>query len=203
MSRIGYILFFVFCLLVALTSLRFLVFPMEQAMGWMNHHVAAAPVAAYGHMLFGPLALALAPLQFSTGLRRRRPALHRILGRIAAMSMVIAGAAALALLPGFKGTPFAAAGFAALGGLWIGFTLIAVQAARVRDLARHRAFMMRATALSFGAVMLRILMAPLMARGWTVVETYDVTAWGCWLPSLLLVELWLARQRKRAPAGAL
>lgn len=203
MPRFGYALFALLCVVVALASLRFLVLPIALVMDAMLPHVAALPVAAYGHILFGPLALALTPLQFSTRLRRNRPGLHRILGRVAAVSMLLAGIASLALLPSFQGSLWAALGFATLGLLWIGFTGVAVQAARQRKFSRHRAFMLRATALSFGAVTLRLIMAPMMAQGWTVLETYDVTAWACWVPNLILVELWLARQSKRPPEGGL
>lgn len=194
------LIFAALCLLVALTSLRFLVAPIDLVMAHMAHYLPDRALAAYAHMVLGPVALAALPLQMHGGLRARRPALHRAVGRIAALAMVGSGVAALALLPGFQGSPFAATGFATLGVLWIAFTLIAVQAARARDLARHRAFMLRAAALTFGAVTLRIIMAPLMAQGWTVVETYDVTAWGSWVPTLLAVEWWLAKSKRAAVA---
>lgn len=197
------LLFAAACLVIALSSWRFMVLPFGLVMEHMVHYLPDRAVAAFAHLIFGPIALAALPLQMNARLRAHRPGLHRVLGRIAALSMLIAGAAALAMLPGFTGSWFAAAGFAALGSLWIIFTLIAVQSARTKDFARHRAFMLRAAALTFGAVTLRIIMAPLMAAGWTVVQTYDVTAWGSWLPTLLAVEWWLARQSKRAPAGAL
>ena len=197
------IFFFISCLLVAMASLRFLVMPIGLVMQHMEHYLPRFAWPIYGHMIFGPIALALLPLQMTTRLRAAKPQLHRVLGRIAVVSMLISGASSLAMLPGFKGSDFAAAGFAAMGALWIAFTLLAVQAARARDIPRHRAFMLRAAALTFGAVTLRIIMAPLMATGWTVTETYDITAWGCWLPSLLIVEGWMLRQSKRAPVGAL
>jgi uncharacterized membrane protein len=196
-------LFAVLCGLVALASLRVLLLPFDLVMAHMVHYLPDWAVAAYVHMICGPMALAVLPLQTSAGLRARRPGLHRAMGRVAAASMIASGVAALVLMLEFQGSGFAAAGFFTMAVLWIGFTVVAVQAARARDFARHRAFMLRAAALTFGAVTLRIIMAPLMAMGWTVVETYDVTAWGCWLPSLLLVEWWMLRQSKRAPVGAL
>jgi hypothetical protein len=45
-------------------------------------------------------------------------------------------------------------------------------------------------------------MAPLMAQGWSVVETYDVTAWASWVPNLILVELWLRRGTRRTALPA-
>ena len=40
-------------------------------------------------------------------------------------------------------------------------------------------------------------MAPLMVMGWTVAETYEVTAWGSWLLTLGVVET--RRKLKKAP----
>ena len=67
------------------------------------------------------------------------------------------------------------------------------------DLARHRWWMQRSLALTFSAITLRIIMAPLMASGWTVAETYDVTAWGAWVLNLIVLEWW---QRRRVAATA-
>ena len=37
-------------------------------------------------------------------------------------------------------------------------------------------------------------MIPLIAAGWTVVETYNITAWAAWLPNLALASLWTRRR---------
>ena len=65
--------------------------------------------------------------------------------------------------------------------------------ARAGDYDAHRRWMLRSRTLTFGAVTLRIIMGPLMAMGWTGAQTYDVTAWGAWVPSLILLEIWQSR----------
>lgn len=55
--------------------------------------------------------------------------------------------------------------------------------------------MIRSVALTFGAVMLRVYMTPLMASGWSVPETYQITAWASWVPNLIVVEWWFRRGR--------
>jgi hypothetical protein len=40
---------------------------------------------------------------------------------------------------------------------------------------------------------------PLIAQGWSVVETYQITAWASWLPDLIAVEISLRAKSKRAP----
>ena len=77
MSRLGFALFAATSLLVAVASLRVLVLPMDLVMQNMAHFVRDAPWRLWGHILGGPLALALAPLQMWTGFQRRWPRLHR------------------------------------------------------------------------------------------------------------------------------
>lgn len=192
-------LFWLLCLAIAATSLRFLIAPMALVMDHMTHYLPDLPLPLYGHLLGGPLALALAPFQLWQGLRRARPRLHRALGYGYVGAVIVAGGGALAMLPMFLGSAVAAAGFATLGILWIGFTLRGVLLARGGNLAAHRRFMLRSAALTFAAVTLRLIMAPLMAQGWSVVETYQITAWGCWVPNLIAVEVYLRWKSKRAP----
>ncbi len=192
-------LFWLLCLSVAAVSLRFLMAPLAVVMDHMAHYLPTAPVALYAHLIGAPLALALAPFQLWQGLRRKRPRLHRALGYAYVSAVVLAGVGALAMLPQFQGTVFAAAGFAVLGVLWIGITLRGVMLARGGQMAAHRRMMLRSVALSFAAVTLRLIMAPLMADGWTGLETYQITAWGAWVPNLIAVEIYLRYGSKKAP----
>lgn len=191
LSRFPVLLGAALCLIVAAASRRWIVLPLALSMPHMAHYSGAA---LWGHVLFGPLALALVPVQLSARLRARAPGLHRAAGYLSLVAIAVAALSALALLPRFQGIPFAAAGFAALAVLWIVFPALGLAAARRGDLAAHRRFMLRTSVLTFGAVTLRIIMAPLMAAGWSVTETYQITAWGCWLPFLIGLEVWMRRR---------
>lgn len=189
---------------IALVSLRALVLPMAVVMPAMAHFLSDAPVSAWAHVTLAPLALALAPFQLAGPLRRRFPTLHRWMGRLYGLAVLGAGGLSLALLPTSVASPLARTGFGVLAVLWIGFTVYGVLLARRGDIAAHRRWMLRSVALTYAAVTLRVVMAPLMAQGWTVAETYDVTAWGSWLFNLAVLEAWQRwpAQRKTAPEGA-
>ncbi len=191
-------LFWIASLAVGLMSLRWLVLPMDLAMPNMAHFQTDAPLALIAHLTGGPLALLLAPFQLWSGLRARRPGVHRALGRLYGLAILIGALGSLALVPAFTGSSFAAAGFVALALLWLATTALGIRAARARDFARHRRWMLRSVALTFAAVTLRVMMAPLMAAGWSVNETYQVTAWGCWLVNLAVIEALLWRRRRLA-----
>ena len=193
MSRLGFSLFAVTSLLVALASLRVLVLPIDLVMQHMAHFVTEAPWRLWGHILGGPLALALAPLQMWTGFRMRWPVLHRWSGRVYGLAVLVAGLAGLTLAPISDASVFARMGFFVLALGWLGTTGVGVWAAMQGDYARHRWWMQRSLALTFAAVSLRVIMAPLMTAGWTVSQTYDVTAWGSWLLNLAVLEWWQRR----------
>ena len=196
LARLGFAAFALFSLVVAVASLRVLLAPFELVMPNMAHFVTEAPWRLWGHVLAGPLALALAPLQLWSGLRMRRPGLHRWSGRVYALAVLVAGLAGLTLAPTSDASGFARAGFMVLAVLWIGTTGVGVSMAMRGNLARHRRWMQWSLALTFSAVTLRLMMAPLMAGGWSVAETYDVTAWGCWLANLAVLELWQWQRRR-------
>ena len=201
MSRITYWAFAILSLLIALSSLRGLIAPLPLVMPNMAHFLDSAPWRLWGHILGGPLALALAPLQLSGRMRQHWPRLHRYAGRVYGAAVLVAGVAGMTLAPTSEASNFARVGFGVLGALWLLTTIKGIQLAMRGDLARHRWWMERSIALTFAAVTLRLIMAPLMASGWTVAQTYDITAWGSWILNLALLELW-QRKRKTAPEGA-
>lgn len=197
MARTASVFFWLGCLFVAIASFRTLFLPMQSAMPNMAHYLPIAPFALYAHILAAPIALGLAPFQLSRSLRRRHHNLHRAIGYTYGAAVLVGGTGALALMPAYLGNGWSAAGFALLGIGWIGTTVIGIGHAMAGNYEAHRRWMMRSVALSFSAVTLRLIMAPLMASGWSVVETYNLTAWVSWLPNLLLVELWIRRTRGR------
>ena len=201
MTRPAYLIFAVLSLLIAVSSLRGLIAPLPLVMPNMAHFLTEAPWRLWGHILGGPLALALAPLQLSVWLRQRWPRVHRWSGRLYGAAVLIAGLAGMTLAPTSDASNFARAGFFMLGVLWLFSTFKGIQFAMRGDLSRHRWWMERSIALTFSAVTLRLIMGPLMASGWSVAQTYDITAWGSWVLNLAILEIW-QRKRKAAPEGA-
>ena len=156
------------------------------------------------HAAAAAVALLLAPWQLLAGLRRRRPGLHRRMGRAYAGAVLIAGLAALPMATGSFAGPVAAAGFAALALAWLACTASGVQAARAGDLAAHRRWMLRSVALTCAAITLRLYLPIPPALGWSFADGYRAIAWACWLPNLLAVEAWLRlrQDRRSARSGA-
>jgi uncharacterized membrane protein len=166
----------------------------------------AAPVqvAFYAHIVFSALALAIGPLQFVRALRRRRPAVHRWIGRVFLGSVALGAAASFVMAFVNSAAINGFFGFGTLALLW-GYTAWrGWRAARVGDYAGHQAWMIRCFALTYAGVTLRVwlgvligvqLLAGTGADGDVVVDTaYAALPFLSWLPNLVVGEL-LVRRR--------
>lgn len=163
-------------------------------MGFVSYHAQLRPMAFYAHVGLAPVALFLLPFQFLSGLRARRPALHRWIGRTYALTVLLSGLGGLALALSTEAGLAAASGFAMLAVLWLVTTGAGVWTARAGDITAHRRWMIRSAALTFAAVTLRLEL-PLMIMGGLAFPTaYSIVGWLCWVPNLLLAE-WLLRAK--------
>jgi len=98
------------------------------------------------HILGAGPALLAAPLQFSSRLRSRWPAFHRVLGRVYVAGSLVAAPAAFLLALGSRCEPCVPP-LAILALLWFATTATALVAARRRAFALHRQFMVRSYVL--------------------------------------------------------
>jgi uncharacterized membrane protein len=151
------------------------------------------------HVAGGVTALALGPFQFLTRLRARRPALHRWMGRVYLVSILVGGIAGLYVATMAFGGLVARTGFAALALLWLMSAFVAYRRIRAGDSATHRQWMIRNYALTFAAVTLRIQQPLASLAGIPFEAAYPVIAWTAWLPNLLVAEwlVWRMLPRRR------
>jgi uncharacterized membrane protein len=162
---------------------------------FLRERIAEAPLAVFGHIAASAVALALGPLQLSTRLRSRRLEVHRWLGRLYIVSVVVGGVSAIALATMSMGGVPAHVGFGLLGVLWVFTAVLAYQRIRVYDIADHRRWMIRSYSLAFAAVMLRIYL-PLAVAVLRIPfdQAYPTIAWLCWVPNIIVADWWLLRR---------
>ena len=108
------------------------------------------------HVTGGVLALVIGPFQFIPGLRARRPALHRWMGRVYLLAILVGGGAGLYVATLAYGGLLAKTGFAALALTWLSTAYLAYRSIRAGDSQTHRRWMIVNYALTFAAVTLRI-----------------------------------------------
>jgi hypothetical protein len=110
------------------------------------------------HATGGAIALMVGALQFSTRLRQRRPALHRLLGRSYLAGVLVAAPIAV-YLAFTHGLRTMATETAVQASLWVLTTLVAILAARNRSFEVHQQWMMRSYAVTLIFVVSRIILA--------------------------------------------
>lgn len=181
---------------VAIASWRFMIGGVEETMGFVAYHAQLRPIAFFGHVVLAPVALAMVPFQLWEGLRRDRPAVHRILGRVYGVSILIAGASGLWLAITTTAGTVAALGFGLLDIAWLGTTIWGIALAMKGDRAAHRRWMIRSIALTLAAVTLRIQIPVSMALDIPFATAYPVIAWLCWVPNVIVAEMVLRWRRR-------
>ena len=142
--------------------------------------------------------LLLWPLQTVRASRRRHPVVHRWVGRVYVLGVLVAGTSGAVAAIGTTAGPVAGAGFLLLGLLWIGCTLEALLRIRGGDVEGHRRWMVRSVALTLSAVTLRLYLGGATATGADFDAVYPAIAWLCWVPNLVVAQWWLARHPRVA-----
>jgi uncharacterized membrane protein len=104
------------------------------------------------HMLASALALILLPWII---LLRSRPRMHRALGRLGAVLLLVGAAASLPAAIQSEAVPLARLGFLAQGLLCLALLATAIRAIRVGNTSLHARLMLQMSATIFGAVLLR------------------------------------------------
>lgn len=153
-------------------------------------------VAAHGFSAV--VALVSGAAQLAAMHLRVLPGAHRSTGRVYALAVLVAGITAIPMGAMAHGGPTAQLGMTINALLWIGTLVPAVALAVRRDIAGHRAWILRNYALTFSAVALRLAVQLGERVGLDYEAVYPLAAWANWLVPLVLVELHLRRPRVRA-----
>lgn len=109
------------------------------------------------HALAGTTATLIGPLQLSTRLRSRHLTLHRILGRVYVVAILIAAPLAIYIATINHQPAIFYTGTIVQSGSWIVTTLAAFLTARNRHIQQHRQWVVRSYAVTFTFILVRVL----------------------------------------------
>ena len=157
------------------------------------------PLAVAAHLAGGLVALAVGAWQLNARLRARVIGVHRWMGRIYVVAVLVGGVGGLRMAFVSEHGWITHVGFGLLAVVWLFSTTRGYVAIRAHDEPTHRRWMMRSYALTFAAVTLRIYIPISQVAGIPFPSAYQVISWLCWVPNLLVVE-WMLR-RTSADAG--
>ncbi len=184
-----------FCWLMASITMAYI--PYNTDVGFLRikqHyiHIDQWRIAFFIHVYASMWVLFAGFTQFSKAIQRNQPKLHRTLGYIYVVDvLLITGPAGL--LMGFyaNGGLWSRIAFVLLAVLWIYFTAMALIKARQKNFKAHRNYMIRSYALTLSAITLRawkyaitntVTLPPM--------DVYRVVAWVGWVGNLVVAE-WL------------
>jgi uncharacterized membrane protein len=205
MKTLAWILFVFFAVCVGIYPFTYAVFDMSQgllasktpevreAMGWQ--------VTFYTHIYFGALAMLAGWSQFIKRVRTKYLKLHRVLGKVYLLAVLLSGSAGLYIAFYATGGLSAMLGFAALALGWLFTAWKAYTSIKHKNVDDHQYWMIRSYALCFAAVTLRLWL-PLFQFGFGLdfIFAYRIIAWLCWVPNLIVAEM-IVRSLKAQRVG--
>jgi len=178
-----------------------------------NVRFFASPVPVVMHIVGAAVYIVLGAFQFVPGIRRRNPTWHRRAGRVVIVSGLVAALSALWMAQ-FYALPQSDGALLYAFRLVFGFGMVAsivlaVLAIRRREIARHRAWMMRGYAIGLGAgTQAMLFLFGELLLGPPDVQARALLMGAAWAINLVVAE-WIIRGRPRpirrsveAPAAA-
>jgi uncharacterized membrane protein len=143
-------------------------------------------IGFYVHIILGGLALFIGWTQFSTKLRNRYLTLHRQIGKVYVISVILSSIAGFFIALFAIGGLIASSGFMCLAVIWFYTTLNAYLSIRNKQIVKHQKMMVYSYAACFAAVTLRLWLPLLTALLGDFVTAYVIVAWLCWIPNILV-----------------
>ena len=153
-------------------------------------------IAFYGHIIFGGLALLIGWLQFSNKLRLKNINLHRTIGKIYVVAVLISGSCGIYISLDATGGKVSVLGFFSLGIIWLSTTVLGFTTIRKGKVELHEKLMILSYAACFSAVTLRLWLPILTIMMGEFIPAYRIVAWLCWVPNIIFALLIIRKNNK-------
>jgi len=147
-----------------------------------------SPSAISMHLFGGSIAMIVGAIQLNSRLRTKFISVHRWLGRLYVLAVIVGGIAGFILALSSSGGLVTHFGFGLMGVCWVGTTLTAYWQIFKGNIDAHRNWMLRSYALTLAGVTLRIYLGISAVIGVNFGAFYPVLSWICWVPNLLIIE---------------
>lgn len=143
-------------------------------------------IGFYTHIFFAGLALLIGWTQFSSKLRNKNMAVHRITGKVYVVSALVSSIAGIYIGIFATGGIVTSMGFICLGVIWFYTTLMAFIYIRNKQILQHQKMMIYSYAACFAGATLRIWLPILGIIFGDFITAYTIVAWLCWVPNLMV-----------------
>jgi uncharacterized membrane protein len=146
-------------------------------------------IGFYTHIVLGGIALLVGWTQFSSKIRIRNLALHKQIGKIYLIAVILSSIAGIYIGFFATGGLVSSLGFICLGIIWFYTSLKAYLYVKNKQIEEHQKMMIYSYAACFAAVTLRIWLPLLTLIYGDFVKAYAIVAWLCWIPNLIVASL--------------
>jgi uncharacterized membrane protein len=150
----------------------------------------------YTHIILGGIALLIGWLQFNKKLRLKNINLHRKIGKVYILSVLLSGITGFYIGYFATGGIIAKSGFMTMAAAWFFTTLFAFTTIKKGNVIKHQKLMIYSYAICFAAVTLRIylpIFTPLLGG---FLPAYKLIAWLCWVPNTIAAYFIIKHQFK-------
>lgn len=198
-SKIRYWVIAVFSISIGLYPLIYLIVDMD-GQGLLASKPATVSsnflwrIAFFTHIYLGGISLLVGWSQFSKKIRRKNLKLHRLLGKIYVICVLISAIAGFYVALFANGGIISQLGFLFLAIGWFYSTLNGYITIKKKDIENHRKWMIRSYAFTLAAVTLRLWMPILPSiLGINFNESYIIISWLCWVPNIIIAEIYIRK----------
>ena len=160
--------------------------------------IAKMPVLWTFHLVGGAIGLSVSTFSISEHFRKKNLALHKVLGKMYVISILIAAIGGFVLAFDSDGKLVSAFGFGLLAVIWFYATLKAFLEVKKGNIVSHKIWMYRSFALTLAAVWLRLEIPLLfMTTNSPFSEIYPTVSWLSWVPSIIFTEWFIVDKFRR------
>lgn len=158
-------------------------------------------IAFYTHIVFGGIALLIGWSQFSEKIRTKHLTIHRKIGVVYVIAAILSSIASLYIAFYATGGVIPSMGFFCLGIIWCLTTALAFLSVKKGLIDVHQNMMIYSYASCFAAVTLRIWLPILVLMCNEFILAYQIVAWLCWVPNLLIAMMIVRNIKKQRKVG--
>ncbi len=148
-------------------------------------------IAFFTHVYTSIFLLFFGILQFSKSLRNNKPKIHRLIGKLYILIiLLLSGPASLIMGYHANGGIVSKISFVILSILWLIFTYLSFYHAKQLNFKKHQQFAIRSFALTLSAISLRLFKFIIVFLWHPLpMDAYRIVSWLGWLFNLLIAEI--------------
>lgn len=199
---VSYLIYGLFCVLILQITLQYIPINFDVAFLRIKQdeiQLCHYKVAFYTHVFTAIFSLLAGFTQFSVYFRKKYPVVHRYIGAVYIVTILIFAAPSGLIMSYYANGGFwSQLAFCLLSIGWFGTTYAAYASLKVKDYKRHQRYMMRSFALTMSAITLRlwkyVIVFFLHPRP---MDVYRTVAWLGWVFNLLIIELIIYKHFKK------